>query len=246
MINTLSFILDKFRLNYQGCRCGHLPVEHAHEVLGCLECRCECYSPDHLPLSIPNFGRDQLPILFRELGFTVGAEVGVMQGQYSEVLTRDYPELHLFCVDSWAQYPGYGLGDQKTMDLYFARAKRRLVRRNVTYVRRFSVEAAKDFEDESLCFVYIDANHDLPSVINDIHAWLPKIKRSGICCGHDYIQRGMGPTIFGKANKTFHVKQAVEAYTAAYLIDPWFVLGRAIPREGEIRDKIRSWLWVKD
>lgn len=245
MINTLSYILEKFNLDYKGCQCEHLPTEHVHEVLGCLKCPCERYHAN-LPLSIPNFGRDQLPALFRELGFTVGAEVGVMEGKYSEVLTRNYPELHLFCVDSWAEYRGYGLGDQKTMDIYFARAKRRLIRRNVTFVRKFSVEAAKDFADGSLSWVYIDAAHDFVNVVNDLAAWIPKVHSQGLICGHDYVQRGMGPTIFGKANKTFHVKQAVEGYTSAYLIDPWFVLGRAIPRDGEVRDKIRSWFWVKE
>ena len=36
-------------------------------------------------------------------------------------------------------------------------------------------------------FVYIDANHDKEFVLGDINISLPKLKDSGIICGHDYI-----------------------------------------------------------
>lgn len=242
---TTEYILNKFQIDYKGCVCKHLPSEHVHEVKNCTLCSCEVYH-GALPLEIPDFGRDQLPHLFRELGYTKGAEIGVMQGDYSQVLCKDYPELELFCVDAWQQYDGYFLGDQRTMDQFYNRARRRTAKYNVKLIRRFSVEAAKDFEDGSLDFVFIDAAHDFVNVVNDLAAWEPKVKSGGCIAGHDFIQRGMGPTVFGKANKTFHVKQAVLGYTSAYLQDPWFLLGRAIPREGEIRDKIRSFLWVKD
>lgn len=53
-------------------------------------------------------------------------------------------------------------------------------------LRMPSVEAAKVFEDFSLDFVFIDAQHDFQSVRDDILAWLPKIKLGGVIAGHDY------------------------------------------------------------
>ncbi len=47
--------------------------------------------------------------------------------------------------------------------------------------------AAEKFDDYQLDIVYIDAVHDLVNIINDIYAWLPKIRNGGIICGHDYI-----------------------------------------------------------
>jgi hypothetical protein len=49
-----------------------------------------------------------------------------------------------------------------------------------------SVEAALLYKNESLDFVFIDADHTYESVLLDAQAWLPKIKRGGYLGGHDY------------------------------------------------------------
>ena len=56
----------------------------------------------------------------------------------------------------------------------------------ITSIRKPSLEAVNDFEDESLDFVFIDAAHEYEDVKADILAWLPKIKKTGILAGHDY------------------------------------------------------------
>jgi hypothetical protein len=49
-----------------------------------------------------------------------------------------------------------------------------------------SVDASKLYEDESLDFVFLDADHSYEGVRSDIEAWLPKVKRGGIFAGHDF------------------------------------------------------------
>lgn len=49
-----------------------------------------------------------------------------------------------------------------------------------------SFDRAKDFEDESIDFIFIDANHTYEFVKKDIAAYLPKMKKGGIMAGHDY------------------------------------------------------------
>jgi hypothetical protein len=47
------------------------------------------------------------------------------------------------------------------------------------------------FEDNSLDFVYIDANHTYEGVKEDIKYWYPKVKPGGLLLGHDYLPNDM-------------------------------------------------------
>jgi predicted O-methyltransferase YrrM len=49
-----------------------------------------------------------------------------------------------------------------------------------------SWKAADCFEDKSLDFVFLDADHVAVNFRKDVLAWLPKIKPGGIIAGHDY------------------------------------------------------------
>lgn len=102
------------------------------------------------------------------------------------------------------------------------------------------MEAVKDFTDNSLDFVYIDGNHQLQYVIEDITQWSKKLKVGGIISGHDYIY-----TNPRTAAGICHVIYGVNAYTKAYNIKDWYLLGRKENIDGEKRDKWRSWMWVK-
>jgi len=53
-------------------------------------------------------------------------------------------------------------------------------------VRCSSLDAALLYKNESLDFVFIDADHSYKEVKKDILAWMPKIKNGGILSGHDY------------------------------------------------------------
>lgn len=49
-----------------------------------------------------------------------------------------------------------------------------------------SIKVAQDFQDNSLDFVFIDANHEYEAVKLDIETWLPKVKVGGVLAGHDH------------------------------------------------------------
>jgi hypothetical protein len=192
------------------------------------------------PIEIRNVGRDSLPHIFKELGFKVGAEIGVERGRFTKQLLNPNPELKIFAIDPWITYKGYtSAWDDNIFEDFFLTTQERLKGYNVEYIRKFSMDALADIEDDSLDFVYIDGNHAKPFVDQDIAGWTPKVRVGGIVAGHDYIQ--------ARHNRTtkVEVKEAVHAYTELNNISPWFLLGTTGRVEGEVRDSSRTWFWVK-
>lgn len=193
-------------------------------------------SPIYIDIS-----RLDLAVLFKELSFQKGAEVGVLDGYYSEVLCQANPDLKLYSIDAWQWYPTpNNFRKQKDHDQAYEAAKRRLSEYpNSVIIKKWSTEAVLDFEDESLDFVFIDADHEFQAVTNDIAEWSKKVRKGGIISGHD----------FGRSKyKNFgHVKDVVLAWTFAHGIQPWFVLESA--KFKDERDSLTRrdnvWLWVK-
>ena len=50
-----------------------------------------------------------------------------------------------------------------------------------------SVDVAKTYHDESLDFIFVDGEHSLEAVKEDISSWLPKLKPGGWIAGDDFI-----------------------------------------------------------
>ncbi len=184
-----------------------------------------------MPISLRGFSRwRELASLFAELGYKVGAEIGVEQGLYSETMSRANPGVKIFCIDPWITYTRYAdYVDQRKLDRRCAEAVERLSKYNCEIIRETSMEAVKRFAPESLDFVFIDGNHEFEFVVNDIIHWSRIVRPGGIVSGHDY-KRSTSPRI------PLHIIQAVNAYTDVYEIKPWF-LTKA--------DKSPSWFWVK-
>lgn len=193
----------------------------------------------HMPVEIPNFGRNQLAELLHELDFGIGVEVGVAGGEYSAILCKANPQMMICGIDPWQPHRAYrDYTKQSTFDKLYKDSLDRLSKyKNYRFIREFSMDAVKHFKDGSVDFVYIDANHSFPTVTEDIHHWLKKIKKGGIISGHDYFKPSN--------NAPIHVVQVLQGYTDAYRIKPWFILGNEANDEGFIRDQPRSWMWVK-
>lgn len=189
------------------------------------------------PFKIPDCGRDDLPQFFVEMGFKVGTEVGVYKGEFTTKLCA--AGLKVYGVDPWLFYPDYvHPKGQERQNFLYGHAQRELAKYpDCTLIRKTSMDAAKDFDDESLDFVYIDGHHHFKFVTEDIFEWSKKVKKGGVISGHDYANKDKDP----KDPFTLHVKYVVDAYTQACKIDNWFVLGDDTGK----RDRWRSWLWLK-
>ena len=132
--------------------------------------------------------RNELAEYFNELGFKTGAEIGVNRGFYSRQLCRSIPDLKLYCVDPWViKIPRHEEKYQEALTM--------LSPFDTHIIRKTSMEAVKDFEDESLDFVYIDGDHSYQAVKDDLREWSKKVRKGGIISGHDYQWCGVKPAV---------------------------------------------------
>jgi len=120
-----------------------------------------------------------------------GVEVGTFKAEFSKFILDNWNGT-LYMVDVWRP-----LGDeyldssnhknyQNQVYSYAMDNLQGLEDRGIM-IRANSQKASEIFQDESLDFVYIDANHAYDFVVDDINYWYSKVKKGGYLWGHDYI-----------------------------------------------------------
>lgn len=128
--------------------------------------------------------------LVKQHGWTLGAELGVCNGDTFLHLLKTCPNLTMIGVDAWrAQPDNDGPETYENCDHADREGK---VRRGASeygnraiIIKDWTLNAADRFEDGSLDFVFIDADHSTKAVRADIKAWSPKVKDTGWILGHD-------------------------------------------------------------
>ena len=194
-------------------------------------------------VKIPDTSRDEFPQFLVDMGYKVGAEIGVYKGEYTEKFCK--VGLKMYAVDPWLIYEDYtNPKGQKRLDFQYEHTKRFLAPYDCTIVRKTSMDAVKDFANESLDFVYIDGNHTFRYVAEDIFEWEKKVKKGGIVAGHDYI-------VASSAWSPCHVKYVVDAYIASFHIQNLYLLDASnsnelvMGKDGKYKDRTRTWFWIK-
>jgi hypothetical protein len=129
---------------------------------------------------------------------SVGAEIGVWKGDFSETILRAVRPSELHLVDPWAfqpQYPDRWYGgqlaaEQAEMDAVYEGVRSRFARNPAIRIhRRFSRELKDIFPEGSLDWVYIDGDHSKDAVKLDICLALEVVKPGGVVTGDDYHWR---------------------------------------------------------
>lgn len=184
------------------------------------------------PFTILNSTREDLPAFFKEMGFTVGAEVGVYKAEYAEKFCK--AGLKMYGIDPYHSYASAGRAakDQSRQEFLYEHAMRvTKPYTNYTMIRKTSMDAVKHFKDRSLDFVYIDGDHSFKHVAEDIYEWVYKVRKGGIISGHDYR-----PNQDSIEKQIRHVGRVVDAYTLAFQVENWFEIGT--------NDHASSWFWI--
>lgn len=192
------------------------------------------------PFEIAGKTRGDLPALFVEMGYKVGAEIGVYKGAFTEKFCK--AGLKMFAIDPWIAYQGAGRTQQEQarQNFLYEHTQRTLAPyKDCSIIRSTSQDALKYFQDESLDFVYIDGDHSFKHFAADIVEWSKKVRRGGIVSGHDYFYFGPKQT-----NLICQVGPVVNAYIKAFEIDSFYVFG-AVKNAKDKDDRYPSWMFIK-
>lgn len=136
-------------------------------------------------------------------------ELGVLNGDFSQMILDVLNPGELSLIDPFRinnkKYKD-GLTTAYSTDDDYRRVLKRFEANDLVYVERYySHNAVKKYPDESFDFIYIDACHLYECVKKDLKGWLPKLKKGGLLCGHDYTNA------YG-----FGVVQAVDEFCAEH------------------------------
>lgn len=192
------------------------------------------------PIEIPGVGRLDIIRWIRELDFKVGVEIGVDRANFSKLIVDQNDQVKLYGVDPYLKYDEYReYIDQADMDRVYELAKEKMAQAvrdgQFEFICKTSMDALADFEDESLDFVYIDGNHEGDFPYQDISGWAKKVKKGGLVMGHDFVRI--------KVLK-FTIKDALRRYAKENHLT-YFVLGNHAREKGTVRDRTRSWMFVR-
>jgi len=154
------------------------------------------------PIKLKGFHRIDVSKVINLLGLKKGVEVGVRGGHHSLVMCENIKDIKLTGVDIWEG------GAEK----WFKPAKKKLDPYGAKLLHMESMKAVHLFPDESLDFVYIDANHEFDYVMEDVIAWSRKVKVGGIVSGHDYDRAHLKGVV-----------PAIKLYTQMHKITEWYL-----------------------
>jgi len=119
---------------------------------------------------------------------SIGIELGVASGYYSDVLLSSSKVAKLYSIDRWSDHHG--------IDEYLSAAHRLALHGSRSVVIRASFDDVIHlFPDEYFDFIYIDAyahtGQENGKILTD---WFGKLKAGGIFAGHDYEPEKWSPT----------------------------------------------------
>jgi len=124
----------------------------------------------------------------------VGAEIGVWEGGFSEVLLAVAQPTRLHLIDPWEFQPDFAntafgkpRNEDRMADKFLLVQEKFKDDPRVVLHRAYSDVALESFEDHSLDWVYIDGNHNFEVVKSDLELSLRKVRPGGVIAGDDLL-----------------------------------------------------------
>ena len=130
-------------------------------------------------------------IFITQFNWKIGVEIGVNEGENIFEIAKNNSKLKIYGVDPYKIQKENILYNEEYNDESLSIIKRKILKESLKYpnlkiIIDRSDNASKQFDKESIDFVFIDGDHSYESVKTDINCWEPKVKEDGLIMGHDY------------------------------------------------------------
>ena len=143
-------------------------------------------------------------------------EVGTDQASFAVEFLSEWRGNKLSCVDPYIA--PMRKDTTREEDLLMAQERLSLFEGRWEIIRRPSTLACRDFQNQSLDFVYVDGDHTYASVVEDLNCWFPKIRDGGILAGHDIVMPGEFPPAWDQQIQPAVFQFAAEHALSVYLV----------------------------
>jgi hypothetical protein len=158
---------------------------------------------------------------------SIGLEIGVWQGEFSEYLYKAVSPKKMYGIDPWvfvpvkpdSWYGGALAKSQEDMDRLYESTKKRLsIFDDYTLIRDYSYNITDYVSPQSIDWVYIDGDHDHIPVLKDLLNSYTLIKPGGVITGDDCEQDATNPiykavqkflSLISYKNVAFHNRQYI-------------------------------------
>lgn len=108
------------------------------------------------------------------------AEIGVSKGAFASLILKVCDPQKLYLIDQW-------LDRNDFQHLVQEKFKDEILNEQVCLLKKDSVQAISEFDDQFFDWVYLDTTHELVDTKNELQSLKSKIKDGGLIAGHDYI-----------------------------------------------------------
>lgn len=146
-----------------------------------------------------------------------GAEIGVLYGQFSEIILRVAKPQLLFLVDPWSHDDKFGDRTQEQMGEIAVTVREKFKNNRDVLIHRVKSCVFFDYfimgnVIDRIDFIYIDGSHEYQEVLSDLHNAWNIVKPGGVIAGDDY---GENVPLWGNS-----VKRAVDDFCMERGITP--------------------------
>jgi hypothetical protein len=120
------------------------------------------------------------PVVKKFMSGPVGAEVGVDWGDFAKVVIEVSSPQKYYLIDPWDNNP------KSRVDRVKKIFREQTDDGSVVVIEKTGEKAARQIPDDSLDWAYIDCAHKQREVVENLIAYLPKVKVGGYLIGDDY------------------------------------------------------------